>query len=237
MRPEDHSDNPFKQAWAAAKANIVPAAFLWAAAISIIVLYSFVPSVKDALDDLAAFKGRWGYAFSAISTPIFAVVLPLTIQRLARSLGSKAIQPEPLINVPLLVAFWAYRGAEIDALYRLQAWAWGEGHAWWQLAVKVAIDQGGYVMCWAIPTMVVVFLYKDCGYSIRRARAELGPAWYRNRCVAILVVNWVVWIPAVVVIYSLPLGLQLPVMNINVCLFVLLVMFATKKPGEPMVAP
>jgi len=235
--PDVAADSPFKQAWLAAKANLVPAAFLWAAAASIILLYTFVPSVKEVLDDLAAFKQRNGYAFSAVSTPIFAVLLPLSIQRLARAVGSKAGEPEPLYNVPLLVAFWAYRGAEIDGLYRLQAWAWGEGRAWWQLLVKVFIDQCGYVMCWAIPTMILVFLFKDCGYSIGRARRELGPKWYRNRCAGILIVNWVVWIPAVVVIYSLPLGLQLPVMNLNVCLFVLLVMFATGRGREPVTAP
>ena len=225
------------QAMAAAKANLVPAAFLWATAIAIIVLYSFVPSVKEALDKLADFKSRHSYTFAGISTPIFAVLLPLSIQRLARMLGPKSIEPEPLLNVPLLVGFWAYRGAEINALYDLQAWAWGEGNAWWQLTLKVLIDQGGYVMCWAIPTMIVLFVFKDYGYSICRARAELGRHWFRNRCVPMFFVNWMVWLPAVVVIYSLPVGLQLPVMNINVCLFMLLVMFATKKPGEPMAAP
>ncbi|MHC4984709.1 MAG: hypothetical protein ACYTFO_01000 [Planctomycetota bacterium] len=229
--------SPFKQALAAAKANLLPAVFLWAAAVALILLYSFVPPVKDALDELARFKDRWGYAFSAISTPIFAVVLPLAIQRAARALGSKLIEPEPLIHVPLLAAFWAYRGAEIDLLYRLQDLAWGAGQAGWQLGVKVLIDQGVYVLCWAVPTMVVMLLFKECGYSIGRTRRELGKRWYRARCVPILVVNWVVWLPAVAVLYSLPQGLRIPVMNINVCLFVLLVMFATGRGREPVAAP
>ena len=229
----DAKDSPFTQALAAAKANLLPAAFLWAVAVAIIVLYSFVPSVKDALDEMARFKDRWGYAFSAISTPIFAVVLPLAIQRLARAMGSKLIEPERLIHVPILVAFWAYRGAEIDLLYRLQEWAWGEG----MLAGKVFVDQGIYVMGWAVPSMVVMLLFKDSGYSIGRTRRELGRRWYRTRCLPILVVNWVVWLPAVAVIYSLPLGLRIPVMNLNVCLFVLLVMFATGRGREPVAAP
>ena len=221
---------PFKQAWQAAKANILPAVFLWAAAVSIILAYTYYAPVREALDRLKDFKDSWGYAFSAISTPIFAVFLPLAIQWTARGLGSKHISPEPMKHLPILVAFWAYRGAEIDLLYRLQNWAWGAERAAGPLVIKVLIDQGVYVMFWAIPTMVVMLLLKDCGYSLGRTRAELGRRWYRSRCVPLLVVNWVVWVPVVMVIYSLPAGLQIPVMNINVCLFVLLVMFITKKP-------
>lgn len=222
---------PFKQAWQAAKANLLPAVFLWTAAVSIILAYTYYQPVRDALDELKDFKDHWGYAFSGVSTPIFAVFLPLGIQWLARALGSKRIIPEPLKHVPILLAFWAYRGVEIDLLYRIQAWAWGTDKTIGTLGIKVLIDQGVFVMLWAIPSMVVVLLFKDCGYSISRTRAALGRRWYRARCVPILVVNWVVWVPVVMVIYSLPAGLQIPVMNINVCLFVLLVMFITKKPA------
>jgi hypothetical protein len=220
---------PFKQAWEAAKANILPAIFLWTAAISIIVAYTYSDPVRESLDKLKDFKDHWGYAFSAISTPIFAIFVPLAIQWTARGLGSKRITPEPIKHLPILIAFWAYRGAEIDLLYRLQAWAWGTEKAIGTLAIKVFIDQAIYVMCWAIPTMVVVLLFKDCGYSLGRTRTQLGRRWYRSRCVPLLVVNWVVWIPVVVVIYSLPEGLQIPVMNINASLFMLLVMFMTKR--------
>ncbi len=222
---------PFKQAWQAARANILPAVFLWSAAIGIIVAYTYSDSVRESLDKLKDFKDSWGYAFSAIPTPPPAPPPPLGIQWAARGFGSKRITPEPLRHLPILFVFWAYRGAEIDLLYRIQAWAWGTEKTIGTLAIKVLIDQGVYVLLWAIPTMVVVLLFKDCGYSIGRTRTELGRRWYRTRCVPLLVVNWVVWIPVVVVIYSLPEGLQIPVMNINVSLFMLLVMFITKKPA------
>lgn len=231
------SASPLRQALAAAKVNLLPAVFLWAAAVGIILAYTFIPAVRSALDRLAVLKGQGGYAFSAISTPIFAVVLPLLIQRVACAFGSKGIEPEPWRNLPLLVAFWAYRGAEIDGLYRLQTWLWGTEPTFVTLAGQVAIDQGVYVTIWAIPTMVIVFLFKDYGCSPRRVRWELGARWYRNRCLPILVVNWVVWIPAVVVIYSLPPGLRIPVMNINVSLFMLLVMFTTRRGREPITSP
>jgi len=224
--------SPWKQAFAAARVNVLPAVALWSLAVGIILAYSFLPQVRDALDRVAAFKQEYGYAFSAISTPIFAALLPLLMQRLVRVFGARRIAPEPWTSLPFLVAFWAYRGAEIDGLYRLQAWLWGQTSTLGVVTVQVVIDQGGYVMLWAIPTMVVLLLFKDCGYSIGRTWRQLGRRWYRRRCVPILVVNWLVWIPAVIVIYSLPLGLRLPVMNINVCLFMMLVMVATARPAE-----
>jgi len=219
--------SPFRRAGRAARANLLPAAFLWAVAIAIIVAYYHHAPTQAVFDRIASVKQHYGYAFSAISTPIFAVLGPLAIQRLARACGSRGIRPEPWRNLPLLLAFWAYRGAEIDGLYRVQTWVWGTEQTLWTLAGQVAIDQGIYVMLWAIPTMVFVFLFKDSGYSLSRTWRAVGAKWYRNRCVPILVVNWVVWIPVVVVIYSLPPGLRIPVMNINVCLFMLLVMFLT----------
>ncbi len=245
QRPDAHGGQPaaretvgpLRQAGRAAKANLLPAMFLWAAAVAIILAYSFLPSVKEVLDGLAEFKKSGGYAFSAISTPIFAALLPLMIQRLARACGSRSIRPESWRNLPLLVAFWAYRGAEIDGLYRFQEWLWGKEQTPWTLAGQVAIDQYLYVVLWAIPTMVIVFLFKDSGYSLGRTRRALGKRWYRNRCVPILLVNWVVWIPVVAVIYSLPPGLKIPVMNINVCLFMLLVMFLTHDARQIQSAP
>jgi len=217
----------FRQAGRAAKANLLPAALLWAVAVAIIVAYYHHAPTQALFDRIASVKQHYGYAFSAVSTPIFAALLPLLIQRLARACGSRGVRPEPWRNLPLLLVFWAYRGAEIDGLYRLQTWLWGTEHTLWPLAGQVAIDQGGYVTLWAIPTMVFVFLFKDSGYSLSRTWRAVGHRWYRNRCVPVLVVNWVVWIPVVVVIYSLPPGLRIPVMNINVCLFMLLVMFLT----------
>ncbi|HDZ21851.1 hypothetical protein LCGC14_0225800 [marine sediment metagenome] len=237
MRAETQTESPFKQAVAAAKANIVPAMGLWAVAAAIIIAYYNHAPTQGVFDRIAKVKESYGYAFSAISTPIFAVLFPLAIQRLINALRSKRMHVEPWSNVPLMAVFWAYRGAEIDGLYRLQTWAWGEGKDFWTLAGQVAIDQGVYVLLWAIPTIVLVLLFKDCGRSVSRTRRELGHHWYRTRCVPILFVNWVVWIPVVVVIYSLPPGLRVPVMNINVCLFMLLVMFLTRGDRELEPAP
>ena len=55
------------------------------------------------------------------------------------------------------------------------------------------------------------------------------PHWYATRCLPLLMANLGVWVPAVAVIYALPLALQLPVMNLVLCLFVLFVMILTRE--------
>jgi hypothetical protein len=233
--------NPLRQAWAAAKANLLPAVFLWSVAVTVIVAYYHHAPTRRFLDSVSAFKSGYGpafsFVFSGVSTAIIGGLWPLAFQRVARLCGMRSVHISPWRHLPFFALFWAYRGVEIDGLYHLQALVFGEHPGTLGLACKVLIDQGVYVTLWAIPSMVIAYLWKDCGYSVGVTVRSVGPRWYPRRCVPILVANWVVWIPAVVVIYSLPLGLQLPVMNINLCLFVLLVMFLTHDTGEIEPAP
>jgi hypothetical protein len=45
-----------------------------------------------------------------------------------------------------------------------------------------------------------------------------------------LLANWGVWIPTVAAIYALPVGLQLPMQNLALCLWSLMLAFMTGKP-------
>jgi FtsH-binding integral membrane protein len=49
----------------------------------------------------------------------------------------------------------------------------------------------------------------------------------------LLVATWGVWVPAVAVIYLLPTALQLPLQNVVLCFFTLLVIFMTRRPADP----
>ena len=44
---------------------------------------------------------------------------------------------------------------------------------------------------------------------------------WNNYLLPLVVLNWMVWLPAVVVIYCLPVPLQLPIQNLVLCLFCL----------------
>ena len=115
----------------------------------------------------------------------------------------------------------------MDALYRLQAHVFGDAVALGVVLSKVLVDQFVYCPIWAVPTTVILYLWKDCGFSVARTKANLGERWYYRRAVPVMVSNWGVWIPAVTLIYFLPQPLQLPLQNIVACFWVLLLMFIT----------
>jgi hypothetical protein len=47
----------------------------------------------------------------------------------------------------------------------------------------------------------------------------------------ILIANWGIWTPAVAIIYLLPTALQLPMQNIVLCFFTLLLATITRRPA------
>jgi len=188
-----------------------------------VLAYYFHPPTREVLTHLEGWREHYGLLFSAISTPIFAAVIPLFLQTLQRSSRSKAT----LGQLPFLVALWSLKGMEIDLFYRLQAWMFGTGTDVATIATKVVIDQFVYVVFWAGPTTILPYAYKDAGYSVQGARQLLGPNWIRNRLLPVMVSNWAVWIPAVAIIYCLPTALQLPMQNIVLCMWMLMFMFLT----------
>jgi hypothetical protein len=225
---------PIAQGLAAARANLLPGSVLWAVGLFVVLSYYFWPASHGVFARIGEWKTEYGFYFAAVSTAIFGGLLPFVIQRFRR--GGSLLAP--WAHLPFVSAYWAFRGIEVDLLYRWQSWAFGEGSSWQTVLPKVLVDQFIYCPLWAIPTMVLVYLWKDSGFSWARLRENLGPRWYYRRVVPVMVSNWGVWIPAVALIYLLPQPLQLPLQNVVVCFWVLLLMFLTAndRKEEPEVA-
>jgi hypothetical protein len=219
--------HPVRQGLDAARANLAPGAVLWAVGIAILAGYYLFEPTRGALDMLARLKEQWGYLFSAVSTGLVGGLIPVLIQQVMPNLAERA-SPR---HLPFFVLFWAYKGVETDALYRLQAWMFGDKATLSAMAPKVAVDMLIFVPLWAVPSLVVAYLWKDCGFDFAETRRRLGPQWYRRRVVPVMISNWAVWFPAVCVIYALPLALQLPIQNVVLCLWVLMLMFLTSRRG------
>jgi hypothetical protein len=56
--------------------------------------------------------------------------------------------------------------------------------------------------------------------------------WYRRRVLHVLISNLGVWVPAVCIIFALPTPLQLPLQNIVLCFFSLLLAHVMPKRDE-----
>ncbi len=213
-----------RQGLVAARANVVPAVVLWSFALAIIVAYYNVDAARAALERVADLKTRYGYGYSIVSTAFFAGLLPWAI----RCLTADGHSERHWRHLTLALVMWAYKGFEIDLLYRAQAMMFGDTNAMGTVIAKVVFDQFVYCPIWAVPVMTVIYIWKDCGYNLQATRERLGTRWYRDWVLPVLLANNMVWVPAVTFVYCLPRPLQLPVGNIILCMFVLLVMFMTR---------
>ena len=128
-----------------------------------------------------------------------------------------------------LTFFWAYKGIEVDLWYRLQAHMFGTGHGVATIATKVVMDQFVYCPFFAVPVTAAVYQLVDNGYNGRSLRDDVRkPRWYLRKVLPVLISNLGVWVPAVVVIYMLPTALQLPLQNLILCFYTLIVAHQTR---------
>lgn len=211
------------------KANWRAAVVLFFFGLSIVGGYYLLEPVADALNVVAAWKVKHGYLYSAVSAALLVGVVPLLIEQF-KPAGDR----EPLTWATLLAfaAFWAFKGVEVDALYRLLAFLFGDSNAPSVVVKKVLSDSGVYVPLWAVPTMVIYYRWVEFDFSFRQVWGELDGSWFRKQWLPILVTDWIIWIPTVTLIYILPLPLQLPMQNLVACFFVLLVIFITRNAGN-----
>lgn len=204
--------------------NRVPCLLLNALVIALVASYYTSPPVAAVWNEVGGFKERWSYAFSLASTIFAASVMPFGVQSLMGTLPREG-RARRLFGSML---FWGYRGMEIDLFYRLQGWLFGHGHDVKTLAIKVAVDQFIASPLWFVPTYVVALRWIDIG-SWKQTRATLDREFWTRTCPTVLITNWLIWIPALVLIYSLPPALQFPLFSIVMCFFILVVTVMTKQ--------
>ncbi|HYF36138.1 MAG TPA: hypothetical protein VD994_12665 [Prosthecobacter sp.] len=204
---------------AALRANRLPCVLLNVVVVALVWSYYQWPQAAAMWEAVAEFRLRWSYGFSFFATILAAAVLPTGIQWLFGTLPPRG----RLKRLVSLTVFWGYRGMEIDLLYRCQALLFGQGNDARTLAAKVAVDQFVYSALWAVPTYAVALRFIALGNSWRRTRESLGRKFWTRTYPTILVTNWLIWIPTVALVYSLPGPLQFPLFSVVMCFFVLIV--------------
>jgi hypothetical protein len=130
--------------------------------------------------------------------------------------------------------YWAAQGLMVDTLYRLQSQWFGDGNDPLTLFKKVLVDQGPYNLLYATPVSLFFYTWKDHDFSWTRAWTAYKTD-FSNRYWSVMISAWMVWIPAVTMIYSLPPDLQIPLFNLVICFFTLVLAFVSREtePTEP----
>lgn len=201
----------------ALKQNLIPGICLQLFAFAIALAYFKWPAATAVLNIFADLKLQYGWVYSMCSTAIFGGLIPFCYLWFTGHIR-RAMVPLALFYV----LFWAYKGVEVDLLYTAQAMWFGIGNDWPTLIKKAAVDQFIYGTFWAAPSMAIGYLWKECDFNFARTKSMLNRQFFFLQIPTTLVSNWLIWIPAVLIIYSMPPALQIPLFNLVLCFFVLL---------------
>ncbi len=215
------------------KTNLLPGVVLICVGIFIVAAYYFVPPAAIIFNKAAELKDRYGFIYSGVATVIFAGIIPFLYLRFT----GKIPQGKRMKEFLFYVFFWTYRGIEVDLLYRLQSFFFGNEQVVSVVAKKVIFDQFVYNPLWASPTIMIIYLWKDSDFSFTKLKTKMNKSLFYFRIPSLLVSTWMVWIPSVSIIYCFPASLQIPVFNVIVCFWVLFLSIISSvqdKHGEAM---
>ncbi len=217
--PTQEKIAPWHEGWECARALLKPGLVLQAAAVALVLTYYFIPAARGGFNWLANAKSHGGYAYSALSTTLFGGLLPFLYLR---------AQPEtrathPWTHMPFILLFWAWKGVEVDLWYRILGVVIGNEATAGTVVGKVLVDQFLYNPLWAAPIGNIPYAWKDAGFRWGPVIADLRKKrWYARRVVPVLLAVWMIWIPAVACIFSLPAPLQVPLFSVVLCFWSLL---------------
>src|ERR1700730_7879935 len=210
--------------WEAAKANAVPAFILQGAMLVILISYYLSPACAGFLNHLAHYKEQHGLAFVWI---LAASIVPELFVIAFFQRGRPRAQN--LRNLAFTIPTWAVDGILVDLMYRWNAIWFGDVVTVPVVAAKILVDQLGYTPFIAAPSEVLVYEWKNEGFSWRSVRRALTWDHYRDKIVPTLLATWAVWAPLMAIIYSLPFPLQFPLFSIALTFWVLLLTYMTNR--------
>lgn len=205
---------------AALKKNIKPGLVLQVFAVAILLIYFFVPASKPIFTWFGEMKQTYGFAYSFVATAIFGGLIPF----LYLWFGGFIAKDRSLLALFIFyLVFWGLKGMEVDYFYRLQADWFGTDNDLQTIITKMAVDQFLYSSLWAAPGITIVYTWMESGWSIARTVVVMDKKFFCIKIPTVILSNWLVWIPAVCVVYAMPVELQIPLFNLVLCFWVLLV--------------
>ena len=204
---------------AGVRANLIPGIALWILGSAVVFVYYSVGAARPGFEWIMELSQTYGFLYSGVATAVFGGLIPFLYLLATGRIPSGKVRTWCLF----FVIYWSIRGIEVDAFYRLQNWLFGGGTDWQTIATKVLVDQFIYCPFWAAPMTAVCYAWKGENFSWRRLRERVDQRFFLFEIPSVLLSTWIVWIPATAIIYSLPLPLQMPLFNLVLCFFVLLV--------------
>ena len=210
------------------RVNLIPGLVLWIMGVCLVAIYYLGEFSRPWFNQIIILKETYGFGYSAVSTCFFGGLIPYVFMQLTgrdrlKGLGSGVI----------FLGYWAIRGIDVDAFYRLQALVFGTEVDSLTIIAKVLVDQFVYCVVWASPITALFYTWREAGFSLKQWKGNKTWSELFDMILIFTVTTWVVWIPGTAIIYSLPSPLQIPLFNLTLCFFVILVsVFSQKNKGK-----
>ena len=210
---------PWKAGLRGARANLVPGLVLQTFALALVLGYYFAPGVADALRHLETFRERVGITYSIVSTALFGGVIPWLYMKANPATRLRYTVAQGLA----LIAFWGYKGVEMHLLYGGMAELFGHDNTIGTVVKKVLVDQFVYCPLLAVPGMWLAYAWVEGNFALKPIITNVRQGgWIMREVVPVFIANFGVWMPTVCIIYTLPTVLQLPLENLVLCFFTLM---------------
>ena len=190
--------------------NLLPGLLLQGMMIVLAAAYFWSPDFHQKLLNLGEMKERWGLLFSFAGTSAASTFLPELLRPLLPKSARPAQEPTLVFRLLFAIPFWGLIGMQVDLFYRLQFLMFGPSDRLSVIVAKVIVDAFLYCPLLAMPEAVCVFLWRDHRFTRHGFRGWTPLRFYALKIFPVLMTNWMVWIPVVSVIYSLPTALGIP---------------------------
>ena len=221
------SRTPLTIGWEAAKANAVPGLILQGAMLAILIAYYASGTFAHGLDQLARYKQQHGPAFVVGAGMLAGAILPELFVIFFFQRGKPRAQN--VRNLAFTIPTWAVDAILVDFMYRANALWFGNVVTIPVVLAKILVDQLGYNPFLAAPAEVLVYEWKNDGFSWASVRRTFSWKHYRDKIFPTLLATWVVWAPLMAIIYSLPYPLQFPLFSLALTFWVLLLTYMTNR--------
>jgi len=119
------------------RANLIPGLVLWVVGLGVALAYYKMDSAKGFFDGVIAVKQTHGFLYSFLATGLFGGLIPFLYLWAAGKIKKGAV----VSYGAFFFLYWAFRGVEVDAFYRLQSILFGDGLDWSTITTKVLVDQ------------------------------------------------------------------------------------------------
>ena len=224
---------PWQIGLQSARANAIPGLVLQAAALIAVVAYYRSPSFHLVLEQVSDWQIRYGVGFSVAMRMVTNGLIPSLFCAWVPGLRLR----RPWLSLVFLVIWWGFMGALTHWFYATQAWLWGAQASVSTVLFKTATDMLVYSPFLASPINAVAHLWQDQNFSWHATRLQLGPGWYRRVVLPNQVPGWAFWAPSVMILYSLPVPLQMPMAAMLGCFWALMCLQIALRTPIPLDQP